>query len=95
MAEAGFFHQRLVVVRFFRRQIQNQQAVHAGLRGVGDEFFQPDLVNQIEINVEDDRESAIACGWRQRFPKLSAAWCRIPGRAARQAGSPDRRPADR
>ena len=31
MAETGFFHQRLVIVRFFRRQIQNQQAVHAGL----------------------------------------------------------------
>ena len=60
--KAGPAHQRFVIVRFLRRQIEHQQAVHARLRRVFDEPFQADLVNEVEINVEDNRDLRVAGG---------------------------------
>ena len=67
MAKAGFLHQRLVIVRFLRWQIQNQQAIYSGLRGGGDEFSQADAVDEVEINVEDDGNLRLLADGRNRF----------------------------
>ena len=53
-AKSGFGHERLVIFRFFRRQVERQEAVHAGAGGIVDELFQAVPVHQVEINVEDD-----------------------------------------
>ena len=44
-AQAGVAHYCLVVFRFLRRQIEHEQAVHAGARGLIDEFFNAVTVN--------------------------------------------------
>ncbi len=51
----SLLHQCLVIVRFLWRQIQNQHTVHAEIRGISNEFFHADLVDQVEVNVESRR----------------------------------------
>ena len=66
----ALLHQRLVIVRFLRRQIEHQQTVHAGFRGGGDEFLHADAVDEVEINVENDRNLRLLADGGNGFQKL-------------------------
>ena len=67
IAQPGRAHQRLVGVRFLGREIQHQQAIHSRLGGVRDECLQTDPVDEIEIDVEHDRDLGVPPDGRHRF----------------------------
>lgn len=59
-AEAGAAHELFVFVRFFGRQVEDEQAIHARAGGVGDEFLHAAAVEEVIIDVEDDGDFRVA-----------------------------------
>ena len=56
-AQAGGSHQRLVPPRLFRRKIEHEQPIDAGICGGLHELGESPLVQQVEIDVEDERDA--------------------------------------
>ena len=56
-AQAGSSHQRLVIPRLFRRKIEHEQPIDSRGGGGLHELGESPLVQQVEIDVEDDRNA--------------------------------------
>ena len=54
-AQARLFHQLLVFIRLLRRQIEREQAIHAGGGGGINELFQASAMHDIKVNVQNNR----------------------------------------
>ena len=75
-AEAGVAHQLFVGVGFLGRQVEHEQSVHARVGGVGDELLHAAAVQEVEINVEDNRDFRLAPDFsdgRQELRRRGAA----------------------